>query len=66
MQTSALGQFVTIPLGAKVNPIVLALKLHYIAVRPFYPVTHCDRKRHYVRCDLRCIGVSADVTATVG
>lgn len=66
MQTSAMGQFVTIPLGAMGNPIMLALKLHYIVVRPFYPVTHCDRKRHYVRYNLRCIGVSTDVTATVG
>lgn len=65
MQTSAMGQFVTIPPGAIGRSIMLAPKLHYLAMRPFYPVTHCDHKQHDARCYLRCIGVLADATATV-
>lgn len=71
MQTSAMSQLVAVQLDTVQrktvgNPTMLALRLHYTAMRPFHPVTHCARGRHCARRYLCCEGTHADVTATVG
>lgn len=71
MQMSAMSQLIAVQLDTVQrktvgNPTMLALRLHYTAMRPFHPVTHCARGRHYARRYLRCVGIPADVTATVG
>lgn len=66
MQTPAMGQFVTVQLVTVGNPTMLASRLHYKAMRPFHPVTHCAREPHSTRRYLCYVGTPVDVTATVG